>query len=174
MFGCLNLSSAFGGSSPARRVQCAALNLDGLKCLQAAILGSRFGDLHKSGLTWSKPEKYATGLDTDSNTETQPPEDNFGTEKSPNNSNSGYKHDREHERGETLAIELDGSQDAIDNLLLSQESGQQLDEASTTSWDSVRTKFPQVSKFLEKAANNESSDVADIQNFAADLVKHVL
>ena len=97
MFGCLNLSSAFGGSSPARRVQCAALNLDGLKCLQAAILRSPFCDLRKSRLTRSKPEKYATGKDTHASTETQPPEDNFGTEKSPKNSNSG------HELDETLA-----------------------------------------------------------------------
>jgi hypothetical protein len=78
---------------------------------------------------------------------------------------------------ENASIDLGGSQDSIDDILFSQESNQndQVDEASAvTSWDSIRTGFPEVLKFLEKAGFNESSDAKHIKSFAADLIKHVL
>jgi hypothetical protein len=69
------------------------------------------------------------------------------------------------------------SQDSIGDILFSQESNQndQVDEASAvTSWDSIRTRFPEILKFLEKVGFNESSDAKQIKSFADNLVKHVL
>ena len=175
----LNNILSFGCASPSPVVDtpCAARKLNGEKCAREALPGSpyclthgqptpwhaRFSD--GKHLTWRDP-LVSTGVD-------QPSTLNLGTADTGTSQELQNSDNRE----ETASIDLDDSHNSIDDILFSQESNQndQVDKASAvTSWNSIRTGFPEISKFLEKAGFNESSDAKQIKSFAVDLVKHVL
>ena len=165
MFNLNKLSSPFGCTSPNPEVviPCAARKLNGEKCVREAIPGSPYCQTHgqpvpwhsrSSGgkhLTWKDPI-VRTGVDQSSTL-------NLGTADTDTSRELQNSDNVE----EITSIDLGDSQDSNDDFLFSQESNQndQVDEASAaTSWNSIRTGFPEVLKLLEKAGYNESSDAS--------------